>query len=38
MANRSKLLYVICILIVCSLPLWGQLQASVQPVPSPVVI
>ncbi len=35
MANGSKLLSVLWILALCTLPLWAQVQAPVQPVPLP---
>ena len=37
MADRRKLGYVLCILLVCGFPLWGQVQptSSVEPVPIP---
>jgi hypothetical protein len=35
MTHGSKLVYFLCILALCSLPLRGQVQAPVQPVPVP---
>ena len=35
MADRWKVGYALCILLVCGLPLWGQGQPSVEPVPLP---
>jgi hypothetical protein len=35
MANGSKLAYVLCILVICTAPLYSQAQVQVQPVPLP---